>query len=208
MYSPVLQFFAPSPSGRVLRSGSLPSMLALALFAVSPSARGVTSAPDGGYPNQNTAEGSNALFRLTSGNENTAIGFDTLFSNNSGSKNAATGAYALFSNRSAGNTAVAARSLVSNTNGGWNTAIGDIALDSQMSGDYNLRCGVGALHENTNGVANTACGSFALYFNEGSSNSLLHCNFLLAPGGPPGSWWGWGSGTRGNRVTKSGLETV
>ena len=52
---------------------------ALACFALSP----VTHAqllppPDGGYPNQNTAEGDDALFSLTDGTDNTAIGFDAL----------------------------------------------------------------------------------------------------------------------------------
>ena len=37
------------------------------MFALSPTARAVTPAPDGGYPNNNTAEGDNALFSLTTG---------------------------------------------------------------------------------------------------------------------------------------------
>ena len=36
--------------------------LALACFALSPTARAVDPPPDGGYPNGNTAEGNNALF--------------------------------------------------------------------------------------------------------------------------------------------------
>jgi Chaperone of endosialidase len=173
MYSPVFFTFKPSPTGRVLRGSSLPLMVTLALFAVLPSARGVTPAPDGGYPKQNTAEGNNALFSLTTGSENTAIGFDTLFSNNSGGQNTATGTYALFSNKAHGDTAIGARTLQSNTSGGYNTAIGDEALLSQMDGDYNVGCGVSALHENTAGQHNTACGSFALYSNEGSGNVAL-----------------------------------
>jgi len=52
----------------------------LACFALSPQARAVTPAPDGGYPNGNTAEGQDALFNLdtSQGINNTAIGFDAL----------------------------------------------------------------------------------------------------------------------------------
>jgi hypothetical protein len=42
-------------------------LLALTSFALSPWARAVDPAPDGGYPNGNTAEGEDALFSLTTG---------------------------------------------------------------------------------------------------------------------------------------------
>ena len=46
----------------------LVAALALGWFALSPpAARGVTPAPDGGYPGNNTAEGTNALFSRTTG---------------------------------------------------------------------------------------------------------------------------------------------
>jgi hypothetical protein len=54
---------------------------AFAFVTLSPTARAVTPAPDGGYPNQNTAEGEDALFNLTTGIDNTAIGFHALFNN-------------------------------------------------------------------------------------------------------------------------------
>src|SRR4029077_179243 len=44
----------------------VPLMLALAWFSLPPTARAVVPAPDGGYPNFNTAEGEDALFSLTS----------------------------------------------------------------------------------------------------------------------------------------------
>src|SRR2546422_7304851 len=53
----------------------------LACFALSPTAQAVDPPPDGGYPGQNTAEGTDALFSLAGGTDNTAIGFDALFSN-------------------------------------------------------------------------------------------------------------------------------
>src|SRR5438067_13920464 len=43
----------------------------LVWLAISPTARTVTPAPDGGYPNENTAEGDDALFSLTTGLDNT-----------------------------------------------------------------------------------------------------------------------------------------
>ena len=42
-----------------------------AVIALAPSTRAVVPPPDGGYPNQNTAEGDSALFSLTSGTDNT-----------------------------------------------------------------------------------------------------------------------------------------
>ncbi len=65
--------------------------------------------PDGGYPNETTAEGEDALFNLTTGEDNTALGFDALFSNTTGNNN----------------TAVGPSTLGDNTEGANNTAIGN-----------------------------------------------------------------------------------
>ena len=67
-----------------LRLGFLVIPLALGCFALSPTARAVSPPPDGGYPNQNTAEGDNALFSLTTGYGNTANGYAALFRNTMG----------------------------------------------------------------------------------------------------------------------------
>src|SRR5437667_7505523 len=76
-----------------LRRGLVLIALALTWFEVSPTTRAQLSpAPDGGYTNANTAEGSDALFSLTSGVNNTAIGTIVLYSNTTGSNNTATGA--------------------------------------------------------------------------------------------------------------------
>ena len=61
------------------------ALLALACFALSPTLRAVSPPPDGGYPNDNTAEGTDALFNLTTGTDNTAIGYRALSSNTTGS---------------------------------------------------------------------------------------------------------------------------
>jgi hypothetical protein len=65
--------------------------LALGCFTLAPLARAVSPPPDGGYINQNTAEGDNALFSLTSDDSNTAIGFQVLFNNTTGKNNTANG---------------------------------------------------------------------------------------------------------------------
>src|SRR5712692_4092517 len=118
-----------------LRCGSLltPLVLMLVWFALSPTARAVTPAPDGGYPNANTAEGDFALDSLTTGYANTAIGFNALAANTTGSENTATGTYALFSN----------------TTGGANTALGDSALFTNTTGSNNTATGFNALALNT-----------------------------------------------------------
>jgi hypothetical protein len=55
--------------------GLLLIALVLACFALSPRAQAVVPAPDGGYPNGNTAEGTNALLNLTNGIWNTVPWF-------------------------------------------------------------------------------------------------------------------------------------
>src|SRR5437667_9798311 len=71
-----------------LRLGFLLIPVALGCFALSPAALAVTPARDGGYPNQNTAGGEDALFSLTTGADDTAMRFDALDSNTTGSDNA------------------------------------------------------------------------------------------------------------------------
>src|SRR5438552_13585005 len=116
MYSSPLQTFAFNLSlfDRLWRYGLLASMLVLALglFGISSTARAVNPAPDGGYPNRNTAEGADALL-LTTGAQNTGIGFEALVFNTTGYNNTATGAAAL-SNNDTGiyNTATGSEALI------------------------------------------------------------------------------------------------
>src|SRR5436190_18708244 len=72
-------------------------LIALICFGFSPTARAVDPPPDGGYPNENTAEGEDALFSLTTNRQNTAVGFHALYSNNAGQSNTAVGDAALTS---------------------------------------------------------------------------------------------------------------
>src|SRR6184192_4551132 len=102
-----------SPNEWPSRRGFL--LIALACFALSPTARAVSPAPDGGYPGNNTAEGTNALFSLTTGSQNTALGGFSLFSDNNGNNNTAVGAGALFKDKGNDNTATGAGALFNNT---------------------------------------------------------------------------------------------
>jgi hypothetical protein len=78
----------------------------LASFTLSQMALAVSPAPGGGYPGQNTAEGEDALFSLTTGTDTTANGYTALYSNTTGNNNTASGLNALVSNNGSLNIAV------------------------------------------------------------------------------------------------------
>src|SRR2546423_7769955 len=126
--------FARTPTRRQsVRRGFLPIPLSLVLvcFALCQRAQAVTPAPDGGYAGNNTAEGTSALFSLTSGVDNTANGFQALFSNTSGTYNSGEGFRALFSNSTGSqNTATGTNALTNNTTAPYNTADGVNSLFS------------------------------------------------------------------------------
>jgi hypothetical protein len=141
-------------------------LVALTYLALSPIAEAVSPPPDGGYPNQNTAEGSGTLQSLTSGLANTAVGFEALFSNTTGSNNTATGNGALFRNTTGNdNTANGFGALFSTTTGFQNTASGWEALFANISGFHNTADGFQALLSTTTGNHNTANGDSALESN-------------------------------------------
>ncbi len=159
----------------------IPLALVLACFALSPAARAVLPAPDGGYPNGNTAEGEDALFSLTTGTYNTAIGFNALFNNATGSFNTAIGYLALFNSTADYNTAVGFQALLGNTSGSANTATGVAALQTNSVGSYNTANGNNALSGNTSGENNTATGLNALGNNStGNSNTATGLNALVS----------------------------
>ena len=116
--------------------------LAVASFALSPTARAQLSpAPDGGYPNLNTAEGEDALFSLTTGDGNTAIGWEALYKNTGGILNTATGAAALNSNTTgSANTAEGYHALFNNT-GADNIGLGVNAGLNLTTGSHNIDIG-------------------------------------------------------------------
>jgi hypothetical protein len=141
-----------TPSERTLLSRSplrlrrgfflIPFAIALAWFALSPAARAVSPAPDGGYPNFNTAEGQDALLSLTTGCCNTATGFTALRDNATASNNTATGSAALrFNTTGVDNTATGFAALQSNTTGKNNIALGAAAGVNLTTGDNNIDIG-------------------------------------------------------------------
>jgi Chaperone of endosialidase len=166
--------------------------LTLACVAISPQARALLPAPtpDGAYPVWNTAEGSGALFSLTSGGFNTAIGGHALYGNTTGSSNTAVGAFTLAANSSGDqNVAVGQGALRYNTTGNYNTANGVNALYSNTTGNYNAANGAGALKGNTRGGGNTASGYQALYRNaDGAGNTATGYQALYSSSTFPGAF--------------------
>jgi hypothetical protein len=141
-------------------------VFALCWFALCSTLQAVTPAPDGGYANGNTAEGTDALFHLTTGEKNTADGYLALFFNTSGRWNTATGSQALYTNTTgSSNTALGLDALFYNTTGNANTASGYLALFHNTAGTGNTADGYQALMSNTNGYSNTAIGESALLYN-------------------------------------------
>jgi Chaperone of endosialidase len=171
--------------------------LALALFAFSLTARAVTPAPDGGYANQNTAEGDSALFSVTTGFSDTAVGFEALFSNSSGAENTATGYRALNSNTTGTrNTATGDGALARNTTGGYDTATGLHALFINATGHHNTANGVFALSKNTTGSNNIALGA-----NAGISLTTGNNNIEIGNAGLAGE-------TNAIRIGATGTQTA
>jgi hypothetical protein len=171
---PLRNLLNRSPWRRGFFLGPLVAAVAfvVAWFTLSPAVRAVSPPPDGGYPNQNTAEGDNALFSLTSGIGNTAIGNSALFDNTYGSDNTAVGYIALLTNTSgSSNTATGEAALLNNTSGSFNTASGLDALFDNTIGSGNTASGASALFSNTTGGTNTANGDDALSFNSSGSNN-------------------------------------
>ena len=164
------------------RFPSRPAVARAGRVALFPRCTAVSPPPDGGYPNGNTAEGTNALFRLTSGSLNTAVGLNALFHNTIGNYNTATGANGLISNTTGGlNTANGVNALYRNTIGARKTATGVEALFSNTTGTNNTANGFSTLYTNTTGTYNTASGRQALYSNtRGDFNTANGVNALLS----------------------------
>jgi hypothetical protein len=181
-----------------LRYGLFLIPVALAWFALSTTTQAQLSpAPDGGYPNDNTAEGTDALFNLTTGSENTANGFQALLSNTTGDSNTATGSQALPSNTTGvRNTATGFATLESNTSGERNTATGRAAMVNNTTGNNNTADGHDALFSNTTAIRNTATGSFALFSNTTGPNNTAIGYFALF------------SNTTGNSNTANGYDAL
>jgi hypothetical protein len=151
---------------------------ALVCFALVQNTQAVSPAPDGGYPGFNTAEGTRALFSLSTGIHNTAVGGGALQSLTTGNRNTAIGSSTLVFNNGDDNTATGFRALYYNTTGSDNTATGRDALTHNTTANDNTANGFQALFHNGSeafGIEasnNTATGSRALFMNTtGYSNT-------------------------------------
>ena len=168
----------------LLRCAFILTPFVLMCVATLPGARAVSPAPDGGYPNGNTAEGQNALLHLTTGTFNTAIGLNSLESLRGGNFNTGVGAKTLLSNSAGQNTAIGFSALFKNTTGVGNTASGASALLSNTVGSANTAIGFDALFSNTTGNSNNAFGPAALTSNttggnnEAMGDGALHDNTI------------------------------
>ncbi len=153
-------------------------------FVLLPKAHAVSPAPDGGYPGGNTAEGTNALFSLSTGIQNTATGFRTLYGNTEGRDNTGNGYQALAANTiGVANTATGSQALYRNTTGSSNTATGALALWRNTGGYLNTANGTGALYNNIGGIENTAIGVNALATNTfGNYNTAAGSGALYTNG--------------------------
>ena len=175
--NPMIQLKKPTPL--------IVTVLSLACFGL---AQAVVPPPDGGYPGGNTAEGTNALLSLTTGQNNTAVGVNSLSSTTTGGWNTAIGAGALRFNTGVENTAVGFQALFNNTtgisntangyqalfgniDGFFNTANGAFALANNRIADDNTATGYIALSSNTTGIQNTVTGAFALANNRIANNN-------------------------------------
>jgi Chaperone of endosialidase len=178
-----------------IRSISVLITLALVTIAARHSLLAVSPPPDGGYPGNNTAEGTNALLSRTTGVNNTALGFDALAHDTSGSNNTATGVLALFANTTgAVNTATGVQALYSNSTGIRNTADGTGAL-LHNNASYGTATGWAALVNNTSGIANTADGAQALFSNTtGAQNTAVGAGALLHNNASSNTAIGWAAG--------------
>ncbi|HEY1770124.1 MAG TPA: tail fiber domain-containing protein [Chthoniobacterales bacterium] len=200
------------------------SALGLVAALVLPSlAIALDPPPGGGYPNDTTALGDDALFSLQStGIENTAIGFEALYGATSGSQNTAVGRSAMYGNTSGGadvavgdnalygntvgtyNVAVGQNAMVANTTGGGSVVVGYTALESGTTGMQNTALGFGAMSFSTTAAYNTAVGADSLSFNStGMKNTALGRGAMNMGAGSNNVAVGYAAGN-----TLSGLNNI
>ena len=125
----------------------------------------------------------NTFFGYQSGNsssitnngaENTANGYQSLYSITTGNRNTANGVYALKSNTTGyDNTATGYKALFSITTGIYNTANGSFALKQDQDGSNNTAIGYNALAANDGGSNNTAIGTQAGNSTGGDGNVFI-----------------------------------
>jgi hypothetical protein len=141
----------------------------------------------GGSIDTNTAFGSSALGRNSTGANNTAFGLSAIYNNTTGSNNTSVGSLSLAFNNGSDNVAVGYRALTTNTSGTLNVAVGVDALKSNTSGagsvalgyqalntnnaNFNTAVGYRTLFSNTTGTDNTAIGIQSMFNNTSGTNN-------------------------------------
>ncbi len=162
----------------------------------------------------NTANGSFALFSNTTGSYNVANGYQALYSNTIGIQNTANGVNALYFNSTGSyNVANGYQALYSNTTGFQNTANGFWALYSNTTGTNNTANGLNALYNNIIGIQNTANGVNALYsnttgnYNTANGYQSLRSN-TTADNNVANGYQALYSNTTGNSNTANGMQAL
>ena len=172
----------------------------------APNVFGVVPAPDGGYPNFTTAEGENALLKLTTGSANTAVGAFSLENVTTGGFNTAVGAATLLLNNADSNTAIGAAALLVNTDGDSNTAVGVSALENNTASG-NTAIGSNALLNNTTGGTLDITNNFDVGPNVAVGQQALESNTIASANTAVG-YQALGSNTTGLNNTDLGLSTA
>jgi trimeric autotransporter adhesin len=147
-------------------------LIVICLVCAGPLAKikAVSPPPDGGYGGNNTAEGTDALFSLSTGVWNSAFGFRALYRNTTSIRNTAVGYQALYNTNGS-----------FNVSGQDNVAIAPNALFRNTTGSRNIAIGSFALHDNTDGSDNIAIGDHALWHFIGSGATVVGDSFASAP---------------------------
>ena len=142
----------------------LSSILVLVNCLLMSATHAVTPPPDGGYSNQNTAEGEDALFKITHGDFDTAVGYHALHNEDIGYGSTAVGSLSL-SNTSGSSTgvkiAIGYGTLLDSSVGQNALGVGYQALANYGSFS-NGAIGHNAVKTNTNGFEHWGVGSGAL----------------------------------------------
>jgi hypothetical protein len=162
---------------KIRRTTLATTLSLLVCFALLPKA---PAAPETALPGFNTADGQNALLRLTTGTFNTAIGFDSVVFLTEASLDTGVGAGTLLLDTEGTNTAVGAAALLNNTTGFANNAVGAFALLNNVGKFYNNAVGRNS-QLNSTGDQNNAFGDEAMFNNAaGSFNTALGDDALAA----------------------------
>jgi hypothetical protein len=173
---------------RKLSSYILSSILIAVCLGAIPAARAVDPPPDGGYPNENTAEGEEALLANTTGDHHTAIGYHALHTVVGNTSSTAVGSITIINTDGglSASDAIGFQALRDHVVGPNAVAIGVNAQLSFDGGEFdndNVAVGANALSAPGANIDNCAVGSGALQATLTSGNVALGYNAMGASEG-------------------------